>query len=169
MDEDRVPNRQLTPQERDELYVPLMAEVGVRLLNLAAGDADLLWALRRKLAKELTYLERSKPAQRKALKKKKVRAQDGICPECRMQLPNQIMFSIEFKRWAVTHLKTRGCSADPAISKLRVAAATRESRFNVARGLLSRPAGRNSEQAATAPAARHRFAAEAFLGQRPAE
>jgi hypothetical protein len=87
MDEDRVPNRQLTPQERDELYAPLMADVGAQLLNLAAGDADLLWALRRKLAKELTYLERSKPAQRKALKKKKVRTQDGICPECRLPLP----------------------------------------------------------------------------------
>jgi hypothetical protein len=39
------------------------------------------------IGKELTYLERSKPAQRKALKKRKAREQDGICPECNTALP----------------------------------------------------------------------------------
>lgn len=87
MDGDRVPNRQLTTGERDDLYMPLMAEVASRLLQLAGGDPDLLWALRRKLAKELTYLERSKPAQRKALKKRKTRAQAGLCAECQAPLP----------------------------------------------------------------------------------
>jgi hypothetical protein len=87
MDEDRVPNRQLTAQERERSFMPLMAEVQSRLVDLSSGDADLLWAIRRKLAKELSYLERSKPAQRKALKKRKVREQDGICPECSTALP----------------------------------------------------------------------------------
>ena len=68
-DEDRVPNRQLTHQEREQLFMPLMVDVQSRLHDLASGDAELLWAIRRKLAKELSYLERSKPAQRKALKK----------------------------------------------------------------------------------------------------
>jgi hypothetical protein len=87
MDEDRVPNRQLTAQEREDLFAPLMAEVRLRLVDLSSGDADLLWAIRRKLAKELTYIERSKPAQRKALKRRKVREQGGVCPECNATLP----------------------------------------------------------------------------------
>lgn len=86
-DTDRVPNRQLIPQEREQLFTPLVADVEARLIVLAAGDADLLWALRRKLAKELTYMERSKPAQRRTLKKKKARIQNGLCPECQMPLP----------------------------------------------------------------------------------
>jgi hypothetical protein len=59
--EDRVPNRQLTQEEREGLFVPFLADVQARLVELSGGNADLLWALRRKLAKELTYLERSKP------------------------------------------------------------------------------------------------------------
>jgi hypothetical protein len=86
-DGDRVPNRQLTPQELEGLYAPLMAGTGARLLDLAAGDANLLWALRRKLSKELTHLERSKPAQRKALKKRKTKEQGGLCYECQATLP----------------------------------------------------------------------------------
>jgi transcription initiation factor IIE alpha subunit len=39
------------------------------------------------LAKELTYDERSKPMQRRALKLRKIRDQNGRCPECGEALP----------------------------------------------------------------------------------
>jgi hypothetical protein len=38
-----------------------MAEVRQRLADLSGDDENLLWALRRKLFKELTYDERGKP------------------------------------------------------------------------------------------------------------
>jgi len=47
----------------------------------------LFWALRRKLYKELSYLERNKPSVRKRLKQKKRREQGNRCPVCKGLLP----------------------------------------------------------------------------------
>ena len=80
-------NRNLTSTELSEVFAPLLAEVRSRLTALADGDQDYHWALRRKLAKELTYDERSKPMQRRALKARKRKAQVGLCTECKALLP----------------------------------------------------------------------------------
>ena len=61
-------NRQLSSEELANIARPFIAEVRRRLTELSAGDADLHWALRRKLAKELTYDERTTPMERRALK-----------------------------------------------------------------------------------------------------
>jgi hypothetical protein len=55
----------------------------------AHGDQDLLFALRRKIAKELTYDERSKPMARRALKRKMRALQNGLCPLCKDELPER--------------------------------------------------------------------------------
>src|SRR5205814_1654815 len=60
-----MPNRQLTNEELKTLFTPLMADVRQRLDKLSGGDKELLWAIRRKLFKELAYDERGKPMQRK--------------------------------------------------------------------------------------------------------
>jgi len=80
-------NRQLTAPELENLARPLLAEVRARLAELANADTDLLWALRRKLYKELIYDERGKPMQRVALKKLKRREQNELCAFCKAQLP----------------------------------------------------------------------------------
>jgi ribosomal protein L44E len=82
-----VPNRNLSVRELADVFAPLLADVRSRLVLLAGGDDALHWALRRKLAKELTYDERSKPMQRRALKGRKRKAQEGLCTECRSALP----------------------------------------------------------------------------------
>ncbi|RYZ13049.1 MAG: hypothetical protein EOO70_08835, partial [Myxococcaceae bacterium] len=64
-------NRQLSPTELANLFQPLLDDVRGRLRELAGDDDDLHFALRRKLFKELTYDERSKPMQRQALKRQK--------------------------------------------------------------------------------------------------
>jgi hypothetical protein len=46
-----------------------------------------LFALRRKVYKELTYDERDKPSVRKKLKAQKRKEQNGICPACEKPLP----------------------------------------------------------------------------------
>ena len=56
-----MPNRILTEDERKELFLPFIDEVRRRLEELSEGNQDLLWALRRKLYKTLTYDERDKP------------------------------------------------------------------------------------------------------------
>lgn len=80
-------NRRLSDDERETLALPLIAKVRELLLELAAGDLELHWALRRKLAKELMYDERSKPTQRRDLKEKKRREQNNRCANCSCDLP----------------------------------------------------------------------------------
>ena len=82
-------NRQLSSKELADLFAPLISEVRERLLVLAGDDADLLWALRRKLYKELSYDERGKPAQRRKLKDLKRTEQRNLCPLCNETLPEK--------------------------------------------------------------------------------
>lgn len=82
-----MPNRQLSQAEIEKLFAPLLAEVRIRLAELSDGDEDLLWALRRKLFKELTYDERGKPMQRRKLKELKRAEQDNKCASCGKSLP----------------------------------------------------------------------------------
>lgn len=82
-----MPNRQLTDEERERLFLPLFDEVRRQLDALSNGDVRLVWALRRKLYKELIYLERGKPMHRVRLKKLKRLAQDDLCALCNHPLP----------------------------------------------------------------------------------
>lgn len=109
-----MPNRQLGPQELTELFNPLLVEVKSRLEQLSGGDADLLWALRRKLAKELSYLERGKPMLRRVLKGAKRAEQDNNCAMCGGELPAQgvVLDRLEAMRGytaANTRLLCRDC------------------------------------------------------------
>ncbi len=80
----------LTDEQRGKLFAPLFKRVVADLERASGGDAQLLWALRRKLAKELTYLERSTPMKRKLLKTLMWARQKGRCSICKkdMQLKN---------------------------------------------------------------------------------
>lgn len=81
-----MPNRNLTPDELEKANT-LLGEIRQRLDALSAGDRELLFAYRRKVYKELTYDERSKPMVRKKLKAQKRSEQDGLCARCRKSLP----------------------------------------------------------------------------------
>lgn len=80
-------NRQLTADEIQTLFNPLIGEIRKSLIALSKGDEALHWALRRKLFKELTYDERGKPMQRRKLKDQKRAEQDNKCAECSCSLP----------------------------------------------------------------------------------
>ncbi len=82
-----MPTRQLTPHELEHLANPLLAEVRAKLRTLCGDDAELLWALRRKIAKHLIYDERGTPMQRRKLKQEKLKEQKGACLLCSESLP----------------------------------------------------------------------------------
>src|SRR5262245_12405899 len=84
-----MPNPQLSTDQRTQLYAPLLKLVKNELERLSSGDPKLLWALRRKLTKDLGYLERSTPAFRTKLKMQKWIEQKGICPICSTLLPEK--------------------------------------------------------------------------------
>ncbi len=84
-----MPNRQLTAQELQSIANPLLKTVRDRLLELSGRDVGLLFALRRKLAKELTYDERGKPLARVKMKIRKRAEQGGRCAMCQTELPER--------------------------------------------------------------------------------
>jgi len=81
-------NRNLSPDELQKAN-ELLEEVRHRLKNLSLGDPALLFAYRRKIAKELQYDERGKPGQRGKLKALKFGEQGGKCAECGEPLPEK--------------------------------------------------------------------------------
>ena len=83
-----MPNRTLSETELEHAW-QLIEHVRQRIEELAGGDRELLFALRRKVYKELTYDERGKPAHRKRLKALKREEQNGLCPLCGDPLPEK--------------------------------------------------------------------------------
>lgn len=82
----RVPNPQLDEEQVRQAHA-LLAEIRGRIQALAGGDADLVFAYRRKVAKELTYDERGKPGLRRRLKRQVAKRQAGRCAACQEPLP----------------------------------------------------------------------------------
>jgi hypothetical protein len=81
-------NRQLSSDELARAN-ELLADIRARLERLSAGDPELLFAYRRKVFKELTYDERSKPMVRRKLKDLKWKKQRGLCALCGKELPEK--------------------------------------------------------------------------------
>jgi len=81
-------NRQLSPEELAQANV-LLSEIRTKLETLSHGDRELLFAYRRKVFKELTYDERSKPMVRRKLKDQKWKEQRGLCAICGLELPER--------------------------------------------------------------------------------
>ena len=82
-----VKKRRLSESELEVARV-LLGTVRNQLEKVADNDTELLFLLRRKVAKELVYDERSKPAIRKRLKTKKRTEQNGLCAQCNEPLPD---------------------------------------------------------------------------------
>ena len=78
--------RQLNADE-SKLVNDLLNSIREELDRLSHGDPDLLWAIRRKVYKELRYDERGKPAHRKKLKELKRKEQKNLCPLFGNELP----------------------------------------------------------------------------------
>lgn len=83
-----MPNRQLSAEDL-ALANKLLAEVRAKLGLLSGGDRELLFAYRRKIYKELSYDERSKPMVRRKLKDQKWKEQRGLCAICEKDLPTK--------------------------------------------------------------------------------
>ena len=81
-----MPDRNLTAIELEQAN-KLLAEIRGRLDALAGDDMRLLFAYRRKVAKELGYDERGRPADRNKIKRAKWQEQKGLCAECHEELP----------------------------------------------------------------------------------
>lgn len=78
-------SRRLSPEERDELNA-LLGEFRDGLEKFAAGDAELLFAGRRRIIVKLGHDERGTPTHRNKLKDHKWADQSGLCAICGTEL-----------------------------------------------------------------------------------
>lgn len=80
--------RKLTESER-KLAKKILENTRRRIVEMADGDTNLLWAVRRYVYIRLQHDERGNPTQRKILKLKKWVAQKGKCAMCGKKLPEK--------------------------------------------------------------------------------
>lgn len=83
-----MPNPRLNETQLKQAH-KLLARIRKDINSLAHKNAELIFAFRRKIYKELMYDERSKPMERKKLKDKMWKKQKGICPLCKQELPEK--------------------------------------------------------------------------------
>jgi hypothetical protein len=81
-----MPAPRLTPEQLAQAHA-ILADARSKLSAAAEGDPLVLFAMRRKVQKELMHDERGKPAHRNATKRLKRMEQDNQCPVCGEQLP----------------------------------------------------------------------------------
>jgi len=84
-----MPNPRLTTEQLETMFNPFFAKIKTEMEKVSGGDPKVLWALRRKVAKELGYLERGKPGERRKLQNQKYSQQDGLCAICKNKLPER--------------------------------------------------------------------------------
>jgi hypothetical protein len=75
-----------------------LADFRARLIDLAGDDPFLLFAYRRKIAKELVYDERGKPMFRKVLKACKMGEQEGSARSARNRSQRKTPYLIDLTR-----------------------------------------------------------------------
>jgi hypothetical protein len=81
-----MPAARLTPEQLSAAH-SILKLVRDQLDKAASGDPLVLFAMRRKVQKELMHDERGKPAHRIAIKKQKRAEQNNRCPLCGDELP----------------------------------------------------------------------------------
>jgi hypothetical protein len=116
-------NRKLKDNELPQIRA-LLDEVRSKLIDLSNDDDELLFAYRRKLAKELVYDERSKPAFRKALKKRMRTIQMEGALAAQKNYLKPMPSWIVLKRTRATSKKMFDSSAQNAIYEFRPSGAS---------------------------------------------
>jgi hypothetical protein len=76
----------LTAEQIERQFRPLLPRFTADL-EATATDPENLWALRRKMAKTLSYQVRGTPGHRRNLKRQKYAEQNGFCAICGDALP----------------------------------------------------------------------------------
>jgi hypothetical protein len=89
-----MPNRNLTAAELRELFAPTLRRRRAKLDAASVGDDQLLWAPRRKLSRELSYLDRGKPMERTASNARCESSSTGSAPSEVGRCPSKALSSI---------------------------------------------------------------------------
>jgi hypothetical protein len=75
------------PEDERAKVLEMLAKLRLELLEAAGGDEELLFSMKRYIAKRLEFDERGTPTQRRKLKDLKWKSQKGLCAGCQGGLP----------------------------------------------------------------------------------
>ena len=78
-------NPRLNPVQLEKAKI-LLQKIRKEITKLSRGDANLIFAYKKKIRKELTYDERGNPAHRRNLKEQMWLKQQGFCAICKKKL-----------------------------------------------------------------------------------
>ena len=91
-------NPQLDMEQLEQAHA-ILHSVRAQLDEASGGDPKLRFALSRKVQKELSYDERSKPAHRNKIKRERRIEQANLCPICDLELPEKYAVLDRFEAW----------------------------------------------------------------------
>jgi hypothetical protein len=75
------------PEDERAKVLVLLAKLRAELLEASDGNEEILFSMKRYIAKRLEFDERGTPTQRRKLKDQKLKSQHGLCAVCKDKLP----------------------------------------------------------------------------------
>ena len=77
------------PSEERAKMLAILAKLRMELQEASGGSEELLFSMKRYIAKRLEFDERGTPTQRRKLKDQKWKSQLGLCAVCKGELPER--------------------------------------------------------------------------------
>ena len=77
------------PEDERAKVLPILAKLRADLSEASGGSEELLFSMKRYIAKRLEFDERGTPTQRRKLKDQKWKSQRGLCAVCKEGLPER--------------------------------------------------------------------------------
>jgi len=77
------------PEDERAKVLPILAKLRADLIEASSGNEELLFSMKRYIAKRLEFDERGTPTQRRKLKDQKWKSQRGLCAVCKGDLPER--------------------------------------------------------------------------------
>jgi hypothetical protein len=77
------------PDEERAKILPILEKLRLDLQQASAGNGEILFSMKRYIAKRLEFDERGTPTQRRKLKDLKWKNQRGLCVGCKGELPER--------------------------------------------------------------------------------
>ena len=77
------------PDEARARILPILEKLRLDLQEASGGNDEILFSMKRYIAKRLEFDERGTPTQRRKLKDQKWKSQRGLCAGCKGELPER--------------------------------------------------------------------------------
>ena len=77
------------PEDARAKLLPILEKLRLELQEASGSSGEILFSMKRYIAKRLEFDERGTPTQRRKLKDQKWKSQRGLCAGCKGELPER--------------------------------------------------------------------------------